>query len=148
MHEIEKLIRDILDETGVYIEDIRVSGTAGRIKVVCDTDEGIASQDLMRISKKILNDPVYDETYAADYRLEVSSPGVGTPLTLPRHFRKNTGREIELRHRDETLKDPLKGVLESADDEGIVLTVKQKKSNKHLRIPFGKIDNARVIIKW
>ncbi len=31
------------------------------------------------------------------YTLEVSSPGVERPLTLPRHFRRNVGRLVDLR---------------------------------------------------
>ncbi len=32
------------------------------------------------------------------YTLEVSSPGVGRPLTLPRHFRRNVGRLVTATH--------------------------------------------------
>ena len=32
--------------------------------------------------------------------LEVSSPGIDRPLTLPRHFRRNVGRLVDLRTPD------------------------------------------------
>ena len=32
------------------------------------------------------------------YTLEVSSPGVGRPLTEPRHFRRNVGRLVTVHH--------------------------------------------------
>jgi ribosome maturation factor RimP len=36
------------------------------------------------------------------YLLEVSSPGVGRPLTRQEHFRRNVGRLVEVRHGDTT----------------------------------------------
>ena len=34
------------------------------------------------------------------YVLEVSSPGVGRPLTLPRHWRRNADRKVKLTTTD------------------------------------------------
>jgi ribosome maturation factor RimP len=41
-----------------------------------------------------------DPLAGAAYTLEVSSPGVERPLTLPRHFRRNVGRLVDLRTSD------------------------------------------------
>lgn len=38
----------------------------------------------------------------APYLLEVSSRGVGRPLTEPKHFRRNTGRMLALKLADGT----------------------------------------------
>ncbi|MDZ7821741.1 MAG: hypothetical protein U5N26_07995 [Candidatus Marinimicrobia bacterium] len=64
MSELQELIRDIAEQHGAVIEDIGISDAAGKIKVVCDTEEGISSEKLNGISKAILNDPLYDEKYA------------------------------------------------------------------------------------
>ncbi len=148
MSDIQKLIRDIVEPSGVYIEDIRISDISGKIRVICDTDAGISSEKLIDISKMILNDPLYDEKYASDYRLEVSSPGIDTPLTLLRHFRKNLGRELEVHHRCASFGDPLKGTLHDIEDDILVMTVKKKKKTENLRIPFDKVEYARIILKW
>ncbi|MDZ7821740.1 MAG: hypothetical protein U5N26_07990 [Candidatus Marinimicrobia bacterium] len=83
-----------------------------------------------------------------EYRLEVSSPGIDAPLTLPRHFRKNTGRELEVYHTLEEHKSPLKGFLRNSNDAAIELAVAKKKNNRTLRIPFDKIEYAKIILKW
>jgi ribosome maturation factor RimP len=41
-----------------------------------------------------------DPMEGAPYTLEVSSPGVDRPLTLPRHYRRNVGRLVDLETAD------------------------------------------------
>ncbi len=148
MSEMESLIKDIVEASGAVTEDIKMSETGGTIKVICDTEEGITSETLVRITRNILQDPRYDEGYAGRYSLEVSSPGVDAPLTLPRHFRKNTGREIELFHSCDDCKDPLTGTILEADDTILKLEVLEKKEKKILVIPMEKVKHARIRLKW
>ena len=148
MNELKKLITDIVESAGVLVEDIKMSETGGTIKVICDTDNGIDSSLLVAITRQILNHPEFDKTYAENYRLEVSSPGLDMPLTKLHHFMKNIGRDIELKHNCKDHKDPLKGTIEDANDEELVLTVRIKKENTSVRIPMNKVVSATLRLKW
>ncbi|MCK4813622.1 MAG: hypothetical protein KAT14_06765 [Candidatus Marinimicrobia bacterium] len=148
MSDIQKLIKDIAEASGIFVEDIKMSETGGTIKVICDTEEGISSSILVSISKKILNDPVYEKEYAERFRLEVSSPGIDTHLTLPRHFRKNIGHNIVLQYRNEEHNNPIKGTITDVDEDAVYLAVKKKKENETLRIPFKEIEYASIVLKW
>ena len=148
MNEIQRLITDIVEASGLIVEDIKMSETGGTIKVVCDTEKGISSSELVSISKKILRNEEFDEKYAVNYRLEVSSPGIDMPLTKARHFAKNKGRDIELQHEFEEQKSPIKGTIEDVDDEVLSLNVKIKKENTTIRIPIEKVISAVVRLKW
>ncbi len=148
MNEIQRLITDIVEASGLIVEDIKMSETGGTIKVVCDTEKGISSSELVSISKKILRNEEFDEKYAVNYRLEVSSPGIDMPLTKVRHFAKNKGRDIELQHEFEEQKSPIKGTIEDVDDEVLSLNVKIKKENTTIRIPIEKVISAVVRLKW
>jgi len=55
------------------------------------------------------------EVLAGEYQLEVGSPGVDRPLTLPRHWRRNRGRLVAV--------NGLTGRVTEAGDEGVVLDV-------------------------
>jgi ribosome maturation factor RimP len=55
------------------------------------------------------------------YRLEVSSPGIERKLTKPVHFKNAIGEKVKLKIIG---KEKLKGVLKSADNEGIVVETK------------------------
>ena len=148
MNEIQRLITDIVEASGLIVEDIKMSETGGTIKVVCDTEKGISSSELVSISKKILRNEEFNEKYAVNYRLEVSSPGIDMPLTKIRHFAKNKGRDIELQHEFEEQKTPIRGIIEDVDDEVLSLNVKIKKENTTIRIPIEKVISAVVRLKW
>ena len=148
MNEIHRLITDIVEASGLIVEDIKMSETGGTIKVICDTEKGISSAELVKISKKILRNEEFDEKYAVNYRLEVSSPGVDMPLSKTRHFAKNKGRDIELQHEFEEQKSPIKGTIEDVDNEVLSLSVKIKKENTTIRIPIEKVISAVVRLKW
>ena len=148
MNEIQKLVTDIVEASGLIVEDIKMSETGGTIKVICDTEKGISSAELVKISKKILRNEEFDEKYAINYRLEVSSPGIDMPLTKARHFAKNKGRDIELQHEFEEQKSPIKGTIEDVDDKVLSLNVKIKKENTTIRIPIEKVISAVVRLKW
>ncbi len=148
MNEIQKLVTDIVEASGLIVEDIKMSETGGTIKVICDTEKGISSSELVSVSKKILKNEEYDEKYAVNYRLEVSSPGIDMPLTQARHFAKNIGRDIELQHECEEYKSPLRGTIEEVDENVLTLTVKIKKENSTIRIPMEKVISAVVRLKW
>jgi ribosome maturation factor RimP len=56
---------------------------------------------------------------AGEYQLEVSSPGVDRPLTLPRHWRRNVGRLVSVRLGDRTVT----GRLTAADEREVTIEV-------------------------
>jgi ribosome maturation factor RimP len=55
------------------------------------------------------------------YRLEVSSPGIERKLSKPVHFKNAIGEKVKLKILG---KEKLKGILKSADNEGIVVETK------------------------
>ncbi len=148
MNEIQKLITDIVEASGIFVEDIRMSETGGTIKVLCDTEKGISSKELVSITRKILKNKEFDEKYAVGYRLEVSSPGIDAKLTKARHFKKNMGRDIELEHKNEEYKNPLKAKIISVEGDTLVLEIKIKKEITTIRIALEDVISALVRFKW
>lgn len=149
MGDIREHIAAIVEREGAVVEDIRIPESGGTIKVICDTEGGINSEELVRISKMILNDADYDARCAEHYDLEVSSPGIGARLTLPRHFRKNKTRDIELYHNLEGYKSPLRARILDVDDSTLHLEIKRsQKETETLRIPFEKVGYAVIKLKW
>jgi len=54
------------------------------------------------------------------YVLEVTSPGIDRPLTLPRHWRRNAGRLVKVRTQ---AGETVLGRITSSDDEAVRLDV-------------------------
>ena len=69
------------------------------VRVVVDKDGGSTLDDIAEVSRAVsdLLDTAEEqepELLGGAYVLEVSSPGVDRRLTLPRHWRRNTGRLV------------------------------------------------------
>jgi ribosome maturation factor RimP len=81
---------------------------------------------------------------AGEYVLEVGSPGVDRPLTLPRHWRRNIGRLVAVRAGDRQLT----GRITAADDERVTVDVDGREQDLgygvlgpgRVQIEFGRLD--------
>ena len=96
-------VRDVLAGpvagAGVDLEDVEVRAAGRRrlVRVSIDTDGGVTLDDVAavtRVVSKVLDDS--DVMGDQAYILEVGSPGVSRPLTLPRHWRRNVGRLVRI----------------------------------------------------
>jgi len=97
--ELERVLEPVVRAAGMDLESVRV-GSAGRrrlLRVVVDADGGVSLDDIALVSREV--SARLDRTGAmgeAPYTLEVSSPGVDRPLTLPRHWRRAAGRLVRV----------------------------------------------------
>lgn len=109
---IRPTLHEALESSGLVLEDVVVTPAGRRrvVKILVDCDLGTV-ETATEPSAPLTLDEVADATRlisdaldASDvmgemhYTLEVSSPGVGRPLTEPRHFRRNVGRLVTARH--------------------------------------------------
>ena len=75
------------------------------------------------------------------YRLEISSPGIERKLTKPVHFKNAIGEKVKLKITGE---DKLKGILKSADNDGIVVETKQGEES----FSYGQLGTAKTYFDW
>jgi ribosome maturation factor RimP len=102
------------------LEDVEVRSAGRRriVRVLVDGDGGVSLDQVAALTQAVSD--VLDRSDVlgdAPYTLEVSSPGVDRPLTLPRHWRRNVGRLVLVR----TGGEELLGRIGSADEHGIEL---------------------------
>jgi ribosome maturation factor RimP len=97
------VIEPVVVAAGYDLEDLSVSRAGRRhvVRVVVDRDGGVdldAVADVSRALSKALDqaEETGGDLVAGEYQLEVSSPGVDRPLTLPRHWRRNVGRLVKV----------------------------------------------------
>ena len=120
------------------------------IKVIIDSDVNVSIEDCMAVSRKIEHQLDRDEI---DFSVEVASPGVSEPLTLPRQFKKNIGRKLELTLTTNTV---IKGDLVHVDEEGVTIEWKAREpkpigKGKHTvekseKFTFEQIKIAKVMV--
>jgi ribosome maturation factor RimP len=97
--ELERLLEPVVRAAGMDLESVRVSRAGRRrlLRVVVDADGGVSLDDIALVSREV--SARLDATGAmgeAPYTLEVSSPGVDRPLTLPHHWRRAVGRLVRV----------------------------------------------------
>ena len=135
----------------IFLVDLKISDDKS-INVILDGDKEVNIKDCINISRAIEFDLDRDEE---DFSLEVASAGVGSPLKLPRQYRKNLGRKLEV-----ISSDGLKfmGELTHVKEDAIELQWKQREPKpigkgkvtvtKNKILTFDEISQTKVMIKF
>ena len=147
-HEaLMRLLESVLTPMGVDVEDLEVR-TAGRrrlVRVLVDADGGVdldrVAQVSTSVSEVLDREPAATLLGQSPYVLEVSSPGVDRPLTLPRHWRRAISRLVTV-----TLLDGLQvtGRIVSADETGATVDVD---GAAHV-VAYGQVQRAQVQVEF
>lgn len=132
---VKNIITSAIEGTSIFLVDVKVD-TSNRILVELDKPEGITIDECVNISRMI--ECSFDRE-VEDYELEVSSPGLTEPFKVIGQYRKNCGRMVDVVKKDG---QKINGLLQSIDDEGIVLEVKTKIKEKGLKHPKVVMENV------
>ncbi len=122
--------------------DLTSAGKRRVLRVAIDRDGGVTMDDIADATREVSR--ILDDTDLMGrqaYTLEVSSPGVDRPLTLPRHWRRNTGRLVKVSPREG---EPVTGRIVATDDEGAVLDVE----GSERRVEYAGVKKAKVQIEF
>ncbi|WP_067505105.1 ribosome maturation factor RimP [Actinoplanes sp. TFC3] len=144
---VRAVIEPVVVAAGYDLEEVNLSRAGRRhvVRVLVDADGGISLDDVAVVSREISHaldaaDESGDEVLAGEYQLEVGSPGVDRPLTLPRHWRRNVTRLVSVTVAGRALT----GRITGADDTGVVLDVDGKVSE----IPYAELGPGKVQIEF
>jgi ribosome maturation factor RimP len=150
---IKKNVEEHIEGTGYYIVDFSVS-SANHILIELDNDESIAVSDCMKISRYVEHELL--DRDVDEFGLEVTSPGLDKPFKMLRQYRKNIGREVEVKYAEDGRK--FKGLLKEVTEAGIVLETKKKERLEGRKkkvwvteshdIAFDKIKETKVVITF
>lgn len=141
---VRAVIEPALAGGGFDVEDVavRAAGSRQLVQVVVDRDGGITLDDVAEATRTISAALDEHDPIAGAYVLEVTSPGVDRPLTLPRHWRRNVGRIVDVKTRDG---GHVLGRVQSADDEAAELLVQQ---DEQVRVAYADVAKAKVQVEF
>lgn len=145
---LQGLLEEVIADTSYYIVEVQVRGAKGSqsVNIFIDSDEGIGVDELARVSRELRFLIDTEEVLTGNYQLTVSSPGVDRPLKLPRQFRKNVGRTLQVHYKKaEGGYTETTGELTLVDDEGIEVTPPKKEAR---RIAYDDIEWAKIRLPW
>lgn len=112
-----------LASLGLDVEAVELTPAGSRrvLRVAVDQDGGVRDSDLVeasRLASEVLDGS--DVMGKSPYTLEVTSPGVDRPLTLPRHWRRNADRLVRVTL---TEGEAVTGRIGASDDQAVTLDV-------------------------
>src|SRR5829696_10203345 len=112
-----------LEELGLDLEAVELTPAGKRrvLRIAVDKDGGVTLDDVADATREV--NRVLDESDVMGelpYTLEVTSRGVDSPLTLPRHWRRNEDRLVKATLADGTT---LTARILSSGDEAVTLDV-------------------------
>jgi len=151
-NRIEELLNEFLEtRKDLFLIDLKISA-GDDITVILDGDNGVTLQDCLDASRAVEFNMDREEH---DFSLQVMSAGLSEPLSTPRQFNKNIGREIEVLLADSS---KIEGELAKVDDEKITLILRYRKPKdigkgkvdveEEKEIPYSEIKKALVVIKF
>lgn len=116
--EVESIVEEYLQEVGdeLYLVEVAVH-PGNRIVVELDSDEGVAIDDCVHLTKHIESKL---DREVEDYELEVGSAGLTSPFKVLRQYENALGEEVEVLCRGGVKE---KGVLVRAEATEIALAV-------------------------
>ena len=133
-----------LSALGLDVEAVEITPVAKRrlLRVAVDKDGGVTHDDLVEADRevsRVLDDS--DVMGEQPFTLEVTSRGVDRPLTLPRHWRRNRRRLVQV-----TLAsgEVLTGRIADCDDTGARVEV----GDERRELAYGEVRKALVQIEF
>ena len=145
---VEEKIAEI-ERPDLFLVDVKMHAN-GKLIILVDGDNGIGIADCAAISRyvgfKLEEESVIEEAY----NLEVSSPGLETPLTSVRQYTKNIGRDLAIKMVDGAKRE---GKLTALAEDAIVIEEQIKQKGKKAEviesvIPIDKITETKVLISF
>ena len=142
------VLTPVVEAQGFFLEDVDLRAVGRRLvlRILVDTESGVNLDDVANASRLISEvldekDPFHDDPYT----LEVSSPGVDRPLTMPRHWTRNLGRLVAVTL---TNSKQLTGRISSIDGDTVVLEFDNKGRKTTQQLALADISKAVVQIEF
>jgi len=122
----------------------------GKLIILVDGDNGIGIAECVQISRYVGFKLEEEDVIKTPYNLEVSSPGIDTPLTLPRQYTKNIGRDLAIKMTDGAKRE---GKLTTITPDAVTIEEKIKQKGKKIEIiesviPIEQITETKVVISF
>ena len=146
-NKVTILLENIITNLGYDLYDVFYvkEGKDYYLRIVIDKPEGIDINDCETVNNAI-NDILDEADYIKEqYFLEVSSPGVERILRKEKHYKRQIGKEIEVKlFKPIEKQKELIGILTEYNEKEITLSVDEK----NIKIDLKDIALAKTIFNW
>jgi ribosome maturation factor RimP len=144
---VQVVVEPVVVSAGYDLETLSIKRVGRRhlVRVIVDGDDGVNLDAVARLSRDIsaaldAAEESGGDLITGEYELEVGSPGVDRPLSLPRHWRRNVGRLVKVTVAGRSIVGRIRG----ADEHGVELDV----DGQSHRLGYEELGPGRVQIEF
>jgi ribosome maturation factor RimP len=141
--EIKAKIPEIISSLGYRFLEVKFAGKKQEpiIEILADSDKGITIDECTEISRKLSE--YVDTLDFSNFRLNVSSPGIGYPMKFDWQFKKALSRMVEVKYTKEKQITKEKGLLKDFDPEKLII---ENEKGERIEIERNQIQIVKEII--
>ncbi len=142
---LTELLNPVVSSAGFVLEEVTVTPVGKRrlVSVVIDRENSNPSLDEVTVVSKEIS--VILDTYSQmgemPFTLEVTTPGVDRPLTLPRHWKKNIGRLVKITPKQG---DKFIGRISEVSENQVKLELEKEL----LTVDLGDVSRAQIEVEF
>jgi ribosome maturation factor RimP len=148
--QIEAWATEGLPDPSLFLVSVTVSERGKmRVSIFIDGDRGVNIDQCAAVSRHVAHAVETHELIEQAYELQVSSPGVGEPLLLPRQYPQHVGRRLSIKLADGT---EAVGKLLEVGEAQLLIDRERKEKRKLVTEPaaigWDSIAEAKVLISF
>ena len=142
---VSQLVAEPVRRRGFDVEEctVVVAGARSVVRVVVDGDAGVTLDDIADLSREISAALDAEDRSDSPYTLEVTTPGIGRPLTETRHWRRARGRKVRI----DTAAGPIVGRVGELASDAVTIVVKGK-TIEIRKVPLADVQRAVMEVEF
>ena len=134
----------LLENEALFLVEVKISeGKSSKITVILDGDNGVSIGECSSLSRKLGN--VLEEKGEPEsaFILEVTSPGIDSPLKHDRQYTKNIGRTVKVK----TTEAVVEGILVSVNNDSVELKIEGSKKEDPIVMEIKRSEIVSVVVQ-
>ena len=152
LEQVKKAIEPVINEQGLILDRLNYvkKGRDFYLEVYVEKEDDVTTlDDVCQVSEKISEKLDEVDLISENYILDVSTSGAEKPITDFSKFSNYVGKYIFVKIKNPILGfNDFTGTLESADEEKIVLSYREKTRVKTVEIQIDNITRSNLAIKF
>lgn len=130
---------------GLYLVDLEIKGDLNKpfYFIFADTESGITLKECANLSRAIQDEIDFSDDFPIKYRIDVSSPGLERPLVEDFQFKKNLGKTLNLKIKEEN-----KNIIGKLNAVGKNSLSIEDKNGNVIEYPREIIIEAKIKLQW
>ena len=124
--------------------EVTEDNRGGYIRVVIDSENELTLTDTTQLTRTLKETEILTERFPEGFRLEVSTPGIGSPLVQPFQYKKNLNRNLNVTYLKDGSEVNATCKIVSANNDSFEL----ENDNEIFSLSYDQVKSAKVKVSF